>query len=222
MRKAQKAWKMRKSHTKSIKLWEIEKNAKQQELRIKFAYLACCQYFEEGSFHVLASNLEKSQCWRVVILTICCSIARKPLFHNVLRSIICRIIMDLIINFKTIKHLLCYIDANQCMALEFNFDKLGIWCSLCWFWLFWKSTMYYLIPNHLERSKTKRAKWANYMVFENHRKSLIELLNITSEESYVYILSGQKLIEKAKNGPFWRVFENLKPAVKQSYQTGQF
>ena len=40
--------------------------------------------------------------------------------------------------------------------------------------------------------------------------------------SYVYILSGQKLIKNAKNGPFWRVFENLKLAVKQCYQTGQF
>ena len=26
--------------------------------------------------------------------------------------------------------------------------------------------------------------------------------------SYVYILSGQKFIKNAKNGPFWRVFEN--------------
>ena len=43
--------------------------------------------------------------------------------------------------------------------------------------------------------------------------------NIASKASYVYILSGQKLI---KNGPFWRVFENLKLAVKQCYQTGQF
>ena len=46
--------------------------------------------------------------------------------------------------------------------------------------------------------------------------------NIASEASYVYILSGQKLIKNAKNGPFWRVFENQKLAVKQSYQTGQF
>ena len=38
--------------------------------------------------------------------------------------------------------------------------------------------------------------------------------NIASEASYVYILSGQKLIKNAKNGPFWRVFENLKLAVK--------
>ena len=49
--------------------------------------------------------------------------------------------------------------------------------------------------------------------------------NIASEASYVYILSGQKLIKNAKNaknGSFCRVFENLKLAVKQCYQTGQF
>ena len=31
-----------------------------------------------------------------------------------------------------------------------------------------------------------------------------------------------KVDYNAKNCPFWRVFENLKLAVKQSYQTGQF
>ena len=46
--------------------------------------------------------------------------------------------------------------------------------------------------------------------------------NIASEASYVYILNGQKLIKNAKNGQFWRVFENLKLAVKQCYQTGHF
>ena len=40
--------------------------------------------------------------------------------------------------------------------------------------------------------------------------------NIASEASNVNILSGQKFI---KNGRFWRVFENLKLAVKQCYQT---
>ena len=45
--------------------------------------------------------------------------------------------------------------------------------------------------------------------------------NIASEASYVYILSGQKIIKNAKNGQFWRVFENLKLAVKQCYQTCQ-
>ena len=43
--------------------------------------------------------------------------------------------------------------------------------------------------------------------------------NIVSEASYIYILSGHKLI---KNGQFWRVFENLMFAVIQCYQTGHF
>ena len=46
--------------------------------------------------------------------------------------------------------------------------------------------------------------------------------NIASEASYVYILSGQKLVRNAKNCPFWRVFKNLKLAVKQCYQTNQW
>ena len=46
--------------------------------------------------------------------------------------------------------------------------------------------------------------------------------NIASEASYVYILSGQKFIKNAKNGQFWRVFENLKLAVKQCYQQSHF
>ena len=48
-------------------------------------------------------------------------------------------------------------------------------------------------------------------------------INFTaSEASSVYILGGQKFNKNAKNGPFWRVFENLKFAVTQCYQTGQF
>ena len=43
--------------------------------------------------------------------------------------------------------------------------------------------------------------------------------NIASEASD--ILSGQKFMKNGKNGQFWRVFENLKLAVKQCYQTGQ-
>ena len=46
--------------------------------------------------------------------------------------------------------------------------------------------------------------------------------NIASEASYVYILSGQKLIKNTKNCPIWRAFEKLKLMVKQCYQTGQF
>ena len=39
--------------------------------------------------------------------------------------------------------------------------------------------------------------------------------NFVSKASYVYILSGQKLIKNAKNGPFWRVFENLNSVTRQ-------
>ena len=46
--------------------------------------------------------------------------------------------------------------------------------------------------------------------------------HIASEASYVYILSGEKFIKNTKIGQFWRVFENLKFAVKHCYQTGQF
>ena len=45
--------------------------------------------------------------------------------------------------------------------------------------------------------------------------------NIASEASYIYILSGLKLLKNGKNSPTWRVFENLN-AVKQCYQTGPF
>ena len=70
-------------------------------------------------------------------------------------------------------------------------------------------------------SATPKIKMTNrHTVLENHRKKIS--FNIASEASYVYILSGQKLIKNAKNGPFWWVFENLKLAVKQCYQTCQF
>ena len=44
-----------------------------------------------------------------------------------------------------------------------------------------------------------------------------QCLKITEKVSF-NILSGQKLVQNAKNGPFWRVLENLKLAVKQYYQ----
>ena len=40
---------------------------------------------------------------------------------------------------------------------------------------------------------------------------------IASEVSYVYILNGQKLIKNAKNGQFWRLFENLKLAISKNF-----
>ena len=55
----------------------------------------------------------------------------------------------------------------------------------------------------------------NITVFENHRKKSHSTLRAKRA-------TFTKLIENAKNGLFWRVFENLKLAVKQCYQTGQF
>ena len=75
----------------------------------------------------------------------------------------------------------------------------------------------------LERSQkatlTQEAIATVYTVFENHRKVAF---NIASEASYVSILSGQKLIKNAKNGRFWRVFENLKLTVQQCSQTDHY
>ena len=52
-------------------------------------------------------------------------------------------------------------------------------------------------------------------------KSLSRCLKITEKVSF-NIVSEAKVIENAKIGQFRRVFENLKLAVKQCYQTGQF
>ena len=46
-------------------------------------------------------------------------------------------------------------------------------------------------------------------MFENRLEKVS--FYIASEASYVYILSGQKLIKNAKNGPFWWLF--WKPEV---------
>ena len=67
----------------------------------------------------------------------------------------------------------------------------------------------------------------NFFPYAQHSARCLKItekvsFNIASEASYVYILSGQKLIKNAKNGPFWRDFENLKLAVKKCYQTCQF
>ena len=55
-------------------------------------------------------------------------------------------------------------------------------------------------------------------VFENHRKSLSTL----QAKRATFTFWVDKLIKNAKNGQFGRIFENLKLAVNQCYQTGQF
>ena len=60
---------------------------------------------------------------------------------------------------------------------------------------------------------SQKAKIANFGGKEKQ-------VNIASEASYVYFLSGQQLIKNAaKNGPIWRDFETLKLAFKMRYQT---
>ena len=54
---------------------------------------------------------------------------------------------------------------------------------------------------------------------ENHQKVSY---NISSEASYIYILSGQKFIKNAKNGQFCKFLKKMKLAVKQCYQIGDF
>ena len=65
----------------------------------------------------------------------------------------------------------------------------------------------------------KRGNDKEHSVWKSQKKSHSKL---RVKRATFYILSGQKFIKNAKNGPFWRVFENLKLAVKQCYQTGQF
>ena len=60
-----------------------------------------------------------------------------------------------------------------------------------------------------------------YTVFENYRKSLILYCERSELRLQFYMLSGQKFIKNAKNSQFWRIFENLKLAVKQCYLTSQ-
>ena len=53
-------------------------------------------------------------------------------------------------------------------------------------------------------------------VFENHIKSLIYHCELRLHFEWT------KVVENARNGPFWRIFEKRKLADKQCYQTYQF
>ena len=55
-------------------------------------------------------------------------------------------------------------------------------------------------------------------VVEKNRKSIIQYC----ERSELRFNCVEKLIENAKNGQFWRVFENIKLAVKKCYHRGHF
>ena len=74
----------------------------------------------------------------------------------------------------------------------------------------------------LQEKRQKRGSTQNSILARCLKITEKVSFDIASEASYVYIMSGQKFIKNAKNGTFWRVFENLKLAVKQCYQTDQF
>ena len=96
--------------------------------------------------------------------------------------------------------------------LLYFYPPFGFCCDILRGGNFWQTD--YRIRVHLQKS--------NFNICSRCLKITEKVsFNIVSGASYVYILSGQKLIKNAKNGPFWRVFESLKLAVKQCYQTGK-
>ena len=104
------------------------------------------------------------------------------------------------------------IDLNYLLC-NIVFSTINSYCSLGLYKIVWKNidcnifgkacTIFYI-----------------HTVFENHRKSIIQ----HCERSELRLhFEWTKVNKKWKeNRPFWRVFENLKLAVKQCYQTGHF
>ena len=76
-----------------------------------------------------------------------------------------------------------------------------------------KNKIIYFLPEYSKETLRVHGVW------KSQKKSHSTL---PAKRATFTFLSGQKLIKNAKNDPFWRVFENLKLAVKQCYQTGQF
>ena len=86
--------------------------------------------------------------------------------------------------------------SSEVQFLHLGFDEhYGLLMDKAWpLYYYWSCTNFFLLLFKIWR----------HTVFENHNKVSF---NIASEASYVYILSGQKLIKNTQNGPFWRVFE---------------
>ena len=70
-----------------------------------------------------------------------------------------------------------------------------------------------------KRAEGRAKKGYGHTVFENHRKSLIQ--HCERSELRLHFEWTKSLLKSTKYDQFWRVFENLKLAVKQCYQTGQ-
>ena len=81
----------------------------------------------------------------------------------------------------------------------------------------------------VEKSLLKMQKWsilASFWKLKAYGQTVLPdrstLIGQKIEKFKCGILSGQKIIKNAKIGQYWWVFENLKLAVKQYYQTGHF
>ena len=100
-------------------------------------------------------------------------------------------------------------DLPTCTAYRqrfFKADRKRIWGFL-WPWKALRDSFLWMPNNDANAHCAKCLKIAQKVAFNN-----------ASEASYVYVLSGQK----CQKWLIWRVFENLKLAVKQCYQTGHF
>ena len=81
-----------------------------------------------------------------------------------------------------------------------------------------------VIVFHFPGRKTRKIRldsnyFCRHTVFENHRKSLIQ--HCERSELRLHFEWTKSLLKSTKYDQFWRVFENLKLAVKQCYHTGQ-
>ena len=76
--------------------------------------------------------------------------------------------------------------------------------SSWWWWPWWWWLLWIVGWSSLSRILKSKIKLNLARCFKITEKVSFD---IASEASYVYILSGQKLIKNAKNGSFWRVFK---------------
>ena len=69
--------------------------------------------------------------------------------------------------------------------------------------------LFFLFAFRLKNSETRRVTLFA-RIFQCLKLTEKVAFNIASEASYVYMLSGQKFIENAKNCQFWRFLEKPK------------
>ena len=103
-------------------------------------------------------------------------------------------------------------DSKQVWVIDREIKSIRLWLSNAVFYHGQSSNSY----DHSRYSHGHSYKNASFA----HCLKITEKVSFNIA-SYVYILSGQKLVKNAHNGQFWRGFEKLRLAVKQCYTTGQ-